>query len=85
MEHKLKIKAKYAVAVWSGRKTFEIRKNDRNYKVGDTIVFQIFDGNNTDITEKFGLPKYVISYIFNGGEYGLDKDYCVFSMRPFKE
>lgn len=85
MEHKLKIKAKYAVDVLWGRKTFEIRKNDRDYKVGDTIVFQVLDENNTDVTETLDMPKYVISYIFNGGEYGLDKDYCVFSIRPLKE
>lgn len=85
MEHKLKIKAEYVFAVWSGRKTFEIRKNDRDYKVGDTIVFQVLDENNTDVTETFDMPKYVISYIFNGGKYGLDKDYCVFSIRPLKE
>lgn len=67
-----------------GGKTFEIRKNDRDYKVGDTIVFQVLDKNNTDVTKAFDMPKYVISYIFNGGEYGLDKDYCVFSIKEQK-
>lgn len=84
MEHKLKIKVEYAVDVLWRRKTFEIRKNDRNYKVGDTIVFQVLDKDNTDVTKILDMPKYVISYIFNGGEYGLDKDYCVFSIKEQK-
>lgn len=33
--HRLKIFVKYADAIMSGAKTFEIRKNDRGYKVGD--------------------------------------------------
>lgn len=33
--HRLKIQEQYADAVLNGTKTFEIRKNDRGYKVGD--------------------------------------------------
>ncbi len=40
--HTLKICKKYADAVMSGAKTFEIRKNDRGYKVGDEIVFVVY-------------------------------------------
>lgn len=31
--HKLKVFIKYADAIMNGTKTFEIRKNDRNFKV----------------------------------------------------
>lgn len=37
--HELKIKHKYLLQVNSGRKTFELRKNDRDYQVGDLIHF----------------------------------------------
>lgn len=37
MLHKLKIRPKFFKAVISGEKTFEIRRNDRNFKVGDRI------------------------------------------------
>lgn len=43
--HTLKICKKYADAVMSGAKTFEIRKNDRGYKVGDK--------NDTDAVIQF--------------------------------
>lgn len=39
--HRLKIFVKYADAIMSGAKTFEIRKNDRGYEVGDKIVFDV--------------------------------------------
>ena len=36
--HNLKIKPQYFKDVVSGIKTFEVRKNDRNFKVGDLMV-----------------------------------------------
>lgn len=33
--HRLKVLIKYADAIMNGTKTFEIRKNDRGYEVGD--------------------------------------------------
>ena len=38
MEHELKILPEYFVAVAKGLKTFEIRKNDRNFEVGDILI-----------------------------------------------
>lgn len=38
MKHYLKCYGQYYEAVASGIKTFEIRKNDRNFQVGDRIV-----------------------------------------------
>lgn len=39
--HRLKIQEQYADAVLNGTQTFEIRKNDRGYEVGDKIVFDV--------------------------------------------
>ncbi|WP_218683886.1 ASCH/PUA domain-containing protein [Carnobacterium maltaromaticum] len=41
--HELKIEPKYFEAVKDGRKKFEIRKNDRNYKVGDVLILLEYD------------------------------------------
>lgn len=42
--HELKILPKYFDAVRNGSKTFEIRKNDRNFKVGDYLALMEWSG-----------------------------------------
>lgn len=43
MEHELKTWPRYFAAVASGYKRFEIRKADRPYAVGDTLVLREYD------------------------------------------
>lgn len=38
MIHELKCWPKYFRDVWTGRKNFEVRKNDRNFQVGDSLL-----------------------------------------------
>lgn len=45
MTHKLKIDTGFFYAVTSGRKTFEIRQNDRGYAVGDRLLLQEYATN----------------------------------------
>lgn len=42
--HKLKILPQFFKEAKNGRKYFEIRKNDRDYQVGDFIVLKEHDG-----------------------------------------
>ncbi|PAD38651.1 hypothetical protein CHH53_10390 [Terribacillus sp. 7520-G] len=41
--HKLKILEKYYNDILNGTKTFEIRKNDRNFQVGDVLSLHVWD------------------------------------------
>lgn len=41
--HNLKIWPEYLEQVKSGIKTFEVRKNDRDFKVGDSLILRAFD------------------------------------------
>lgn len=68
--HRIKIQDKFLARIQSGEKTFEIRKNDRNYQVGDFIVFLRVDGTNV------GLGKY-ITYIT---DYEQKDNYVVMSI-----
>ena len=44
MLHSLKTLPKYFKAVQSGEKTFEVRKDDRDFQVKDYINFEEWDG-----------------------------------------
>ena len=74
--HKVKIKQEYAKAYYEGLKPWEIRKNDRGYKVGDTIEFEII--------EIGGRYQREILYLFEGGEYGLEEGYCIMTLSGYE-
>ena len=38
--HDLKTWPRHFQAIWDGRKSFEMRRNDRGYKVGDTLILR---------------------------------------------
>lgn len=82
MLHKLKILPKWFEDVIAGRKQFEIRKNDRNFQVGDEMLLQEWeDGHYTgrEILKTIG-------YIYCGdGAFGLSEGYCILGMEPSKK
>lgn len=43
MHHEIKILPPYFEAVIDGRKSFEIRKDDRGYQAGDTVTLREYD------------------------------------------
>jgi len=73
--HELKTQPDYFNAVSEGRKRFELRRNDRNFKVGDTIVLR-------EWTESGHTGRKVscrIDYILERYD-GLDPDYVILSI-----
>lgn len=78
--HNLKILPEYYEKVLSGEKTFEIRKDDRNFKIGDIIRLCEYD--RKEFTGRDNL--YDITYKLDGGEYGLAKGYCILSIKPYR-
>ena len=74
-KHELKILSQYFYAVLIGNKKFELRKDDRNYQVGDTVVLKHWDGDaytGEEITIKI---KYILR---DCPQYGLMEGYCIF-------
>lgn len=71
MIHNVKIRSQYYNALKSGLKKFEIRKNDRKYKVGDLLALNEID-NGGNYTDRAAVCKIV--YILDGFE-GLSADY----------
>jgi hypothetical protein len=73
--HILKIERKYFFDIMFKNKKFELRKDDRGFKVGDLIHFVNVDG--TEIPD-YSHAVFKIGYILRDvPQYGLDKDYCV--------
>lgn len=86
--HELKIKHKYLVDVSIGKKTFELRKNDRDYQVDDLIHFIDIKDEDKKISSWCFEPSidedalYKITYVLKDvPEYGLDKDYCILGIK----
>lgn len=67
MIHELKIFPEFFEAVISGKKTFEVRKADRPYAVGDMLALNEFDPNIPGYTDNSCLV--YVDYILSG-------DYC---------
>ena len=78
MIHELKILPRWFEDVCYQKKSFEIRKNDRDFKVGDTLILKEWDGEKYTGRE----VKRTVSYIYYGdGTYGLSEGYVVMAIR----
>ena len=76
-KHELKTWSEYFQAVLNGSKTFEVRKNDRSFKVGDLLLLREWD--NIEYTGDTALFK--ITYILQGGNFGIEAGYCVLGIQ----
>ena len=72
--HEIKILPKYYDAVISNIKHFELRKDDRDYQVGDFVVLKEWE--NGEYTGRD--TRFKIEYILRDcAEYGLMDGYCI--------
>lgn len=78
MKHELKTWSEYFIAILSGEKKFEVRKNDRDYKVGDLLMLREY--NNKTNTYSGAILQVKVKYILDGGEFGIEEGYCVMSI-----
>lgn len=87
MEHLLKTWPIFFKDGLLGKKNFEIRKNDRDYKVGDIIISSEFD----PIFKNFTGMKYrrVITYILKSEDipknFGLQHGYCILELKEIEK
>ena len=80
MTHELKLNRKFFSAVADGRKTFEIRKDDRGFKVGDILHLREWDDMMNNYSGRSCMRQ--ITYIYNGnGQYGLARSYVVLALK----
>ncbi len=80
MLHIIKIKEPYADAIIDGRKTFEVRLNDRGYNAGDKVQFEvIYSDGILFSTHPLNDKIYGITYVHSG--LGLEANYVVFGIK----
>lgn len=78
--HHIKLGASFFGEVERGEKTFELRKNDRDYKKGDILEMMEFkDGKNTGRTVRV-LVTYILTEFA-----GLEEGYCIMGTRLLNE
>jgi Domain of unknown function (DUF3850) len=58
MIHELKCEPNYFQRLADGSKTFEIRRDDRGYQQGDTLVIRSFDPTKDDDCGRPNCPRY---------------------------
>lgn len=81
MKHDLKIEPPYYQAILDGKKTFEVRYNDRGFNAGDIVILQPLCENRTyDILR----PKLIAEIGYVTG-FGMQDGYVVFSLINVQE
>lgn len=83
MIHELKIKPKFFQDIINGIKNFEIRKNDRMFRVGDILVLSEFD--YMDNTYTGNQIKVKVDNILTHDDFpdGIPIDYVVMNIRRY--
>lgn len=76
--HDIKCWPEYFQAAKAGKKPFEVRKNDRNYQIGDVLQQMEWDPISGEYSGDFITQE--ITYILHGGQFGIDAGYIVMGL-----
>ena len=79
MQHELRTWPAFYQEVVDGQKPFEVRWNDRNFKVGDTLLLKEWDpgpiSNPVGYTGRQSLVR--VTYVLTGQAWGVMDGFCV--------
>lgn len=79
MKHYLKIIPEFFNAIISEKKKFEVRLNDRDYKVNDILYLKEFDAQTWEYTGR--VCECLVSYIMTNCEFSYISDkYVIMSI-----
>lgn len=76
MTHRVKCIDPFFEGLWDGSKTFEVRRADRDYQPGDTIINQHWSAQQGHSGRE---RVHTIGFVLTDF-HGLRKDYCAFSL-----
>lgn len=77
--HYLKTIQPYFEEIWMCRKTFELRKNDRGFEVGDVVVLMEYERAKNQYSGNQIIG--VITYILDKYHDALNEPYVIFSFK----
>lgn len=77
--HYLKTWPEYFKSVKKGLKSFELRKNDRDFEENDSLCLQEWDPKSEKYTGEKLFCKVI--YILKGPLFGLNKEFCIMSIK----
>lgn len=80
--HELKTWPNFLEHVISGEKTFEVRKNDRLFAVGDRLWLRGWDPRRKEYTDR--EHTLVVTYVLEGGVFGVMPGFVVLGIKPFR-
>ena len=78
MEHELKTWPKQFIEMMYGNKAFDVRKNDRDFKVGDFLFLREWEPSTEKYTGR--ILSRTVTYILTGGKFGIEPDYIVMGL-----
>ena len=91
-QHILKTQHEAWLAIEAGEKRFEVRRNDRFFQRGDTVVLRkLREGTDYYETDPNGGRfstrdlTFRIGWMLQGGQFGIEPGFCVFQLEPIEE
>lgn len=78
-KHEVKVLPQFVKPIVTGRKQFEIRYNDRDYRVGDKLILKEWDEEKSEFTGV--IIDCSITYLLKGGQYGIEPRYVVLGIK----
>lgn len=81
MTHELKCWPVFYRELVAGTKTFELRRNDRNYQQGDMLVIDEWNDATQEYMNSLTL-RFEVTHAMYGPIFGLEAGWVILSIKP---
>jgi len=79
--HRLKLLDKYWPDVFTGKKSFEVRFNDRDYREGDILeLVEVTSDALGEIRETGRVLHRLVTYVLHGEDIPLEEPWCILGL-----
>lgn len=76
--HELKVWPACYAAVVAGTKPFDVRFNDRDFRVGDALLLREYEPESEQYSGR--TVERWVSYLLQGGAFGVEEGWCVLGL-----